>query len=322
MSILFCNVGWMERYQGLNSGDHIKGGGDYVKKSLRGHEVCNFSPDKATLFGYVQVPGNTINLARLGANSRDTSIGGVTVVWTATRPGGGTTIVGWYKDATIFRNYQKFKKPPLAQARNNIDGFWMKAQVEAATVLPVDNRIFEIPRQIKGGMGRSNVWYADRPESADLVKRVRVLINGGQPARVKPSNHSRRQDQERKARIESEAIRVCCAQFERLGYTVESVEKDNLGWDLVARAGRSSLRIEVKGLSGSIFSIELTPNEYTAFSQRAADYRLAVVVDALGHPKLFVCRYSEEESTWLAESDEVFSLDIKIKESASIQCKY
>jgi hypothetical protein len=322
MSILFCNVGWMERYQGLNSGDHIKGGGDYVKKSERGHEVCNFSPDNTTLYGYVQVPGEAINLDCLGAGSDDTSIGGVTVVWTATRPGGGTTIVGWYKDATIFRSYQIFKKIPLAQSQNSIDGFWMKAPAAMATILPVDSRIFEIPRQKKGGMGRSNIWYADRPESAKLVDSVRVLISGGQPPSVKPSNHSTRQDQERKARIEREAIGVCCAHFEGLGYTVESVEKDNLGWDLVARAGRSSLRIEVKGLSGSSFSIELTPNEYTAFSQCAGDYRLAVVVEALGHPKLFICRYSEEESGWLAESDEVFSIDIKIKESAAIQCKY
>jgi hypothetical protein len=270
----------------------------------------------------VQVPGEAINLDRLGAGSDDTSIGGVTVVWTATRPGGGSTIVGWYKDATIFRSYQIFKKIPLAQSQNSIDGFWMKAPAAMATILPVDSRIFEIPRQKKGGMGRSNIWYADRPESAKLVDSVRAMIGGGRPPIVKPSNHSRQQDQEKKARIESEAIRVCCAHFEGLGYTVESVEKDNVGWDLVARAGRSSLRIEVKGLSGSSFSIELTPNEYTAFSQRAGDYRLAVVVEALGRPKLFICRYSNEESTWLAESDGVFSLDIKIKESASIECKY
>ena len=69
MTILFCNVGWMERYQGLRSGDHISGGGAYVDKEGHGHEVCNFSSDKAALYGYVQTPGTQINIDRMGASN-------------------------------------------------------------------------------------------------------------------------------------------------------------------------------------------------------------------------------------------------------------
>lgn len=320
MPILFCNVGWMERYQGLRSGDQISGGGAYVKKEGRGHEVCNFSPDDDTLYGYVQAPGEQINLDRLGAGSGDDSISGTTVVWTATRPGGGTTIVGWYRDATVFRDYQKFKKVPRAQSQNEIDGYRIKASVAGATLLPVDARVFEIPRQVKGGMGQSNIWYADSPESAPLVKKVRALIEGGKAPRADRPKLGKAQDQERKAKIEKAAIRACCNYFEGLGYDVVSVEKDNLGWDLVAKAGKSSLRIEVKGLSGTTFSIELTPNEYLAFIQQANDYRLAVVIDALENPKLSICRHSEEQDCWVVEGDEDRVLDVKVKQSASITC--
>lgn len=320
MPILFCNVGWMERYQGLRSGDQISGGGSYVMKEGRGHEICNFSPDNNTFYGYVQPPGEQINIERIGKGSHNESIGGVTVVWTATRPGGGTAIVGWYKDATVFRSYQKFTKAPLAQSRNGIDGYWIKAPVSKATLLPVDARVFEVPRQVKGGMGQSNILYADSPASAPLVKRVAGFMNKGQTRRLRGQNRPTKQDQEKKAKIEKAAIRACCDHFESLGYEVESVEKDNVGWDLQAMAGRSSLRIEVKGLSGTVFSVELTPNEYQAFLQQADDYRLAVVLNTLEAPKLSICRYSKEQGTWVIEGRKNNALDIQIKQSASIKC--
>ncbi|MCE1184430.1 MAG: hypothetical protein LWW92_02320, partial [Rhodocyclales bacterium] len=89
MRILFCNIGWMEQYQGLNAQDQISGGGAYVQQQGRGHEVCNFSPYKHQLYGYVQAPGAQINLNRLGGCDEDEYLGGITVVWTATHPDGG-----------------------------------------------------------------------------------------------------------------------------------------------------------------------------------------------------------------------------------------
>lgn len=320
MTILFCNVGWMEQYQGLRSGDQITGGGAFVKREGRGHEVCNFSSHRGSLYGYVQTPGEQINIDRIGACSDDESIDGVTVVWTAGPPNGGTVIVGWYKDATVFRNYQKFENVPASQSQNGIDGYWIKAPHASATLLPVDARVFEIPRAVKGGIGQSNVWYADSKESAPLKRKILALINNGRMSGTSRPKRGKVQDQERKAKVERAAVRVCCSHYENLGYEVISVEKDNVGWDLVAKAGRSSLRIEVKGLSGAIFSVELTPNEYKAFMQQASDYRLAVVVNALEKPSLSICRYSKEQAAWILEGEEGRLPEIEIKQSASITC--
>jgi len=275
MALLFCNVGWMERYQGLHAGDKIVGGGAYVRKEGRGLEVCNFSADGNTLYGYVQPRGQKIDIDRIGATSTDDSISGVTVVWTATRPTGGTAVVGWYKDATVFRNYQKFTEAPAIQRSNGIDGYWMKAPSSQANLLPVDERTCEVPRQVKGGMGQANVWYADDRQSAPIVKRVMGVVNGEKPQARHNKGHHAKQDQERKVQIEKAAIRACCEHFEIIGYSVKSVEKDNVGWDLEAHSGKSTLRIEVKGLSGSIFSVVLTPNEYQEFSRQSEAYRLA-----------------------------------------------
>lgn len=126
-------------------------------------------------------------------------------------------------------------------------------------------------------------------------------------------------DQERKVKVEQAAIKACCHHYEKLGYTVSSVEKDNLGWDLIATLPRSCLRIEVKGLSGTNFSVELTPNEFLAFDAKATDYRLAVVTDALGSPRLYICRFSQEASRWVIEGEDKRGVEIHLKQSALIR---
>lgn len=320
MSVLFCNIGWMERYQGLNVGDQIIGGGSYVRDEGRGNEICNFTPYMNTFYGYVRSAGKQIDIDRIGAKPNDNSVSGVTVIWTATRPTGGTAVVGWYKNATVFRDYQKFSSAPSIQSQNKISGYRITALSNQAVLLPVDERTLEIPRQIKGGMGQANVWYADKPESASIVKRVLDFIDG---QRENKSNNKRgkvKQDQERKVHIEKAAIRLCCEHFEKLGYDVASVEKDNVGWDLEAISGKTTLRIEVKGLSASTFAIELTPNEYRAFSEQSDTYRLAVVINALDFPKLFICRYSNEQKMWVVNESTNKSLQIETKQSASVKC--
>jgi len=317
MTILFCNVGWMERYQGIQ-GDQISGGFAYIKENGIGLEVCNFSQDNGILYGNVQIRGEHINVNRIGADDDDDFIEGITIVWTANRPSGGTVIVGWYKNATVYWSRQQFKKVPAVQSVNGVDGYWIKAPFDEATLLPVDARTFEIPRQKKGSMGRSAIWYADSPESVPLVKRVYALIENKHRPKPRGGKHSKTQDQEKKVAVETAAIRSCCAHYENLGYEVTSVEKDNVGWDLVATVGKVSLRIEVKGLSGTMFSIELTPNEYNAFTEEAIDYRLAVVVNALENPSLSICRYSTEQGAWIIEDEEGDELEIKVKQSASI----
>lgn len=318
MPVLFCNVGWMEQYQGLG-GDTITGGGAHVAKHGRGHEVCNFYNHKQTHYGYVQPPGAQIDIERLGANPDQEEIHGVTVFWTATRPTGGTTIVGWYQNATVYKNYQYHSSTPPQQKRNDVDGYWVKAAASSSALLPIDARTFEIPRQVKGGMGQSNVWYADAPESAGLVKSALSLATGAKPNSRK-AGIPRSNDPLKKAAVEKAAIKTCCSHFEALGYDVASVEKDNLGWDLEATSGKTRLRIEVKGLSGIAFSIELTPNEYNAFVLHRPDYRLAVVTNALKSPQLHVCRYSSETEAWQVEGSTKMQLKIQVMQSAAITC--
>lgn len=173
MPLLFCNIGWMERYDGID-GDSIQRGGSYNHESI-GHEVCNFSNIGGKVYGYVQ-PTGQIKIEKLGAGKHDDHVTGVTVVWTAGPDAGGTAVVGWYKNATVYREAQSIKRPTALQRKNGLDTFRIVASASDVTLLPVERRSHMIPRAVKGGIGQSNVWYADSPESAPVVAGVLRLV--------------------------------------------------------------------------------------------------------------------------------------------------
>jgi len=175
--LVFFNVGWMSRYDGIN-GDSIARGGEYNRHSI-GHEVCNFTNNRGTLFGYVQPVGESIRIEKLGASKQDEKIENVTVVWTAGPESGGTVVVGWYRNATVYRNLQKIAHPNATQRTNGVSEFRVKAPASDAVILPDDQREVLIPRAVKGGIGQSNVWFADQAESRSIVERVVALINAG-----------------------------------------------------------------------------------------------------------------------------------------------
>lgn len=321
MPYLFCNIGWMEYYEGQTSGDRIKGGGSYVKKEGRGHEVCNFSPHSDKVYGYVRPAGKQIKIERLGTDADAETISNVTVIWTARHPKGKTVIIGWYKGAIVHRRYVNFSDSPRLHKENGIDGYWIEAKSSNCKLLPIDERIFEIPRG-KGGMGQANVWYANpqhKPLLEPLLEKIAKLIDGEKI--VAKGKRSRKTDPEKNAKVEKAAIRMTTKYFESIGYTIDSVEKDNRGWDLEAISGKKKLLIEVKGLSGEELSVELTPNEYAALSDsdKKDSYRLCVVSTALTYPNLFVCRYSKEAGRWVVEGKNTANIEIKPKQSASIE---
>jgi len=318
--ILFCNGGWMTHYKGITESDKIIGGGSYVKIEGRGHEVCNFVDVNGKVFGYVQQSGSQIRIERIGALPTDEEINGVDVVFTATRPGkkGGTFIVGWYKDATVYRHPQKIKTQSSLHAKNNIDTYLVCADYKKSKLLAPDERTFVLPRT-KGGMGTSLVWYADAPEIQKWADLARDYIDQ-KTLGTKETGSPRQQDPAIRAQIEKVAIDRTVAHYEKIGYEVRSVEKDNLGWDLEASTKDIKLHIEVKGLSGVSICAELTPNEYIALNgTHKSDFRIAIVNMALVNPTLHIFSYNHVSENWECESNGAM-LSFKEKTAAVVTC--
>jgi hypothetical protein len=173
--MIFFNIGWMDRYDGLE-GDAIAGGGSHVDENMEGGEVYNFRDRDGVMYGCVQPSRGGIRLERLGAKTEDESIDNVLVVWLSHRPGVGTVIVGWHKDARVYRDIQR--KEIGEKGSLEVQSYYAEARTKDCTLLSIDERVFTIPRRIKGGIGQSNVWFADQSSSQELRNRVLEYIAG------------------------------------------------------------------------------------------------------------------------------------------------
>ena len=179
MRILFCNIGWMKYYNGQNDNDRLLNGGKWVKENQEGGEIYNFRNLNGYYYGYVGYIEN-MRIERLqGVTKKDTEVEDVLVVWVAKDNKQKNKIIGWYKNATVYRKYDSF-------SINNLDKdevfYRIKANVFDSTLLPILERKFEIPRASVAkdgvGMGQSNIWYADEEKSELFVKEVIDYIEG------------------------------------------------------------------------------------------------------------------------------------------------
>lgn len=310
--MIFLNTAWMERYQGLVGNDEeIRGGGSYVDEHGFGYEIFNFKEIGGKVYGYAQ-PGGRHNLQRLGASKDDEYIDGILIVFTATHKNGGTFMVGWYKDATFFRSYQSTRLKERKFGYKYV-GYYAVADAENATLLSPDERFSfpAIPRGVKGGMGQSNVWYADSIEMVDFRKEVLEHIEEYEEKKSKrlSKRMSRQTDVEARKKVEEIAVREVSREYSDRGFSVTSVESQNLGWDLEAVFNKTELKIEVKGLSGREVSVEITRNEFEGMNAYKDSYRLCVVTDCLDNPTLHVFSYSAETDEWLSEDGDLLVID-------------
>jgi len=182
--MVFCNIGWMSRYRGLTrKPDNIVGGGRYVRENKTGHEVCNFLPcSDGYVYGHVEsIRGETDRQIRIeNWGGGDVYLSGIDLIWTATHPDeGGRRIVGWYSDATIFRQRQYFERLPSRQHKfDSIESYRIRALAKDAHLLGLEERTLAMPRG-KGWMGQTAWWSP--PDGAavgilQFMRDVRQLI--------------------------------------------------------------------------------------------------------------------------------------------------
>ena len=206
MRILFCNITWMNYYQGIFPGkDEPKNGGSYVDEYSDAHEAFNFQSvhllkestgyeEGDYCLGFVETKAtnrkerNQLHIEKIeGCNllKNDPKAEDVLVVYCAKYPdtlSDETYVVGWYKHATVYRNYEiiSFENDDgyvYEQAYNAI------AKKEDCTLLPRSRRrnskLWKVPRKKSGaayGFGQSNVWFArgeeDCPELQRFLSRI------------------------------------------------------------------------------------------------------------------------------------------------------
>jgi len=325
--IIFLNTGWMDFYRGL-TGDPISGGGKHVVNTGWGNEMFNFKPLRNKLYGYVQPKidkvyhnPSIIKLEKIGGSELAEKLYNVTVVWTATHPNkGGAYIVGWYKNATVYRYEQSPPKNSNRRYKNRNFGYYVSANVNESKLLSKDERVFGI-RRGKGWMGQSNVWYAQ--DKTEFIKKVQdYIFKGLIPAKGKKGSKgkggARQSDPLKRIEVEKKAVLYVIKYYKKLGYTIQSFEKDNVGWDLTAKNNNTELKLEVKGLSGKSISTELTPNEFKTLKADKMFYRLCIVTETLSRPKLKIFAHSYDNNEWTSEDGTIIKLEEVISARISV----
>ena len=148
--MLLCNVSWMKRYEGVTRDDVPRHGGEYVRAHGFGHEAINFKPHDGKVYGFVQLRTGTIDINRLDPGAQEKTRG-VVVVWRA-RSVRGSVVVGWYKNATVFRNLQKpLRCRSFRHGGETIKPHWIiEASALNAHLVPHDERFFSVPVSHKG----------------------------------------------------------------------------------------------------------------------------------------------------------------------------
>jgi prepilin-type processing-associated H-X9-DG protein len=186
--LLVMNVGWMTKYQGLED-DKITDGGEFVGKQGFGGEIFNFLPFEGFMYGYVQPPGKKenhfnsriIHIERLVKSANSYFVDGVLVTWAAKRPGGGTYLVGWYQNATVFRKWQPPPKGSKREFGGESLGYYVKSREEDCILLAPVERTLKVPRAsdpVNGGIGQANVWFADggKPNDIKFRKDLKIFV--------------------------------------------------------------------------------------------------------------------------------------------------
>lgn len=296
-NFFFVRIAWMNHYEGVKN-DIPKGAGSYVKENQNGGEVYNFKEISGKYFGYSRNQnGKSFDLTKVGANKKEESITGLTVIFFATNPRyGGQYVIGWYKNATIYKKTKEIKY----KGRRNENTYNFECKKKDAYLIPTSERYFKLPK----GPGESNVWYPkiDNFEHVKFVKKLNKYIeNPNEPKpTTKPSGRPYQPDIEKRKKVELAAMDMTWIYFESRGFTVYDVSKENKGWDIEAIKGVKKFFIEVKGLSGSLSSIELTPNEYKNSTRK--NFILSIVYNALDSNKAIeLFEFNINQNVWFSD---------------------
>lgn len=178
--IIFARIAEMKYYRGITNHDKPYGGGSYVSNTGMAHECYNFAPvedvvsSKKFCLGFAMASGTTgqIHIEKLNgceALKKEDRIEGAIVVFCATSPGSKTMrVVGFYKNATIYRNLQEIEFNTTMEDEIYCQNFSFMAEKKDCVLLPYterhSNSKWYVPangkRGASFGFGRSNIWMA------------------------------------------------------------------------------------------------------------------------------------------------------------------
>jgi hypothetical protein len=295
----------MRDYEGLR-GDPPLHGGSFISRYGYGGEILNFRRNGNHLYGFVQTRHGTIDIERLGADGHP-HVDDVLVVWRA-RSLSGSVVVGWYKNARVYREQQKGnpKRRVTTKGESWTVPWHIRAPGSSARLLPPRFRTFNWPASTPGFGSTSFVSFLQEDSSKVRAYRQKLLayIKRVESGQLGPPTKGKRPapDQERNLKIEAAGRRAAMKYYYDLGFIPRSVEREKCGYDLVADNGNEELNVELKATAvkhPADVCVGLTPNEFKASRALRTSYRICIVFDALGRPQIREYQWASKGKCWL-----------------------
>jgi hypothetical protein len=296
-------------YKGVRADDPKPiGGGAYNEMGIGG-EVYNFLPAGHRYLGYFQpqkqprerlkANPSTIHLEKIQPGFVGDKLEHVLVVFVARNPDeGGQYIVGWYRDATVYR----YKQTTSSTVRRKIAYFLETSAVpDHGMLLPKSRRLFPIPGAVKGGFGKANIcythddhgypkenspWIADALEYVNSYKHENAasspetatdqIIADVIEASIENGAGCQSNPVIRRA-VEEYAMQWAEKRLRQMGLKPKDKHKSE-SYDFLCSSGGKDLFVEVKGTQSDGRCISLTPNE-VAHAKRYENSTLFIVYD-------------------------------------------
>lgn len=172
MKILFCKIIPMKYYKGISEDDRPDNSYVPEPQSKNTGEQYNFKPviekdGRICCHGYFENHGRKVILENFDKSADSKSIENVLVIWCAKYNDFGNVIVGWYKNATVYRCLQK-----------NPDWHYTIADIENCVLLPEKIRKtkeWKLPDCIK--LQQNPYKYANTPEIQKYAKIISRQID-------------------------------------------------------------------------------------------------------------------------------------------------
>lgn len=173
MKILFCRTGWNKKYNGDLTNDPLINGGSYNKEKV-GYEAYNFKKFAGKYYGFIE-PMGSIHLEKISSEAKKSDyLNGVLVIWFATKPKtGGQYIVGWYKNATVYR--QKLNIPNTEIFKERLEKGLNLYNIESDNAFLLDESMRNF--KIKGA-GQNPLWYQSEAIREDVLKYIKDIEEG------------------------------------------------------------------------------------------------------------------------------------------------
>ncbi len=207
-------------------------------------------------------------------------------MFVAARNGNGPlTVVGWYEHAILHEEYidrPEYSEPEDFELDVHGNKYRYCLSANKAHLIPTSSRIETVsgdhfkrtPVLYVRGNGKDDVWRNELAEFAEKLVAKKKAIESRPPKLSFP-------DQKQRKLVEEAAIEAA-KNFLKKKHHVVDRQKDNCGYDLLARHRKTGeeLHVEVKGTSSPDMHFYMTRNEFRYMP--IPQWRLIMVCDAVG----------------------------------------